>query len=106
MTAQRDKESDNPTCYHLRLFVAGDEPNSRQAKETLNRLCEAYLKDHYTLEIVDVLEDYRAALENQILVAPTLIIAAPPPPITIIGSLSDTRRVLNALGLPASEEGL
>lgn len=105
MTMQSDQKSIDSSHYHLRLFIAGDEPNSRQAKETLHRLCETYLKDHYTLEVVDVLEDYRAALENQILVAPTLIMAAPPPPITIIGSLSDVRQVLHALGLPASEEG-
>lgn len=105
MTMQSDQRLFDSSHYHLRLFIAGDEPNSRQSKETLHRLCETYLKGYYTLEIVDVLEDYRAALENKILVAPTLIITAPPPPITIIGSLSDVRQVLHALGLTASEEG-
>ncbi len=106
MTTQRDKETVAPARYHLRLFVADDEPNSRQAKETLKRLCETCLKGNYTLEVVDVLEDYQAALENKILVAPTLIVLAPPPPITIIGSLSDTHKVLEALSLPASEKNL
>jgi len=92
-----------PVRYHLRLFIAGNEPNSRLAKQTLQTLCETYLKENYTLEVVDVLQDYEAAIENRVLVAPTLIVVAPEPPATIIGSLSNIQKVLNALGLPESE---
>jgi len=106
MKPRRDDDSNAPARYQLKLFVAGDEPNSRKAREILERLCEAHLKGNYTLEVVDVLEDYQAALDDNVLVAPTLIIMAPPPPATIIGSLADTRKVLDALGVPRSEEGL
>lgn len=94
------------THYHFRLFVAGDEPNSRKAKETIRRLGESRLKGNYELEVVDVLEDYQAALEAQILFAPTLVIVSPPTEARIVGSLSDVRKVLEVLGLPETEEGV
>lgn len=84
--------------------MAGEEPNSRKARETLSRLCETKLKGWATLEVVDILEDFEAAIENNVLVAPTLIISAPEPIATIIGSLQDVNKVLEALGLPEDEE--
>jgi circadian clock protein KaiB len=90
--------------YHFRLFVAGDEPNSHRAKETLKRLCETRLRGNYTLEIVDVLEDYQSAIKNNILLAPTLVIVKPPTKTRIIGSLNDAKKILEVLGLPEAEE--
>lgn len=90
--------------YCLRLFVAGDEPNSKKAEETLKRLAETRLRGLCTIEVVDVLNDFRAAIENNILVVPTLVVEGPDPPVKIIGSLSDVRKVLDALGLPNEEE--
>ncbi|MGB9628830.1 MAG: circadian clock KaiB family protein [Thermodesulfobacteriota bacterium] len=104
MRREKDKYSDGQVSYHFRLFVAGDEPNSRKAKETIQRFCESRLKGRYRLDVVDVLEDYRSALENNILLAPTLVILAPPPEVKIIGSLNDGRRISEALGLPDTEE--
>lgn len=92
--------------YHFRLFVAGDEPNSRMAKETLKRFCESYLKENYEIEVVDVLEDFKSALESNILLAPTLMVLEPPTSTKIIGSLTDERRILEALGLPRDVEGI
>ncbi len=71
-------KSNIQTHYHLKLFVAGDEPNSYKAKKTIERLCESCLKGNYKLEVVDVLKDYQVALDNNILIAPTLVIVAPP----------------------------
>lgn len=87
-----------PLC-RLRLFVAGDEPNSLKAKAVLSRLCDEYLKDRCEIRIVDVFEDYQAAIENGVSVVPALIVEAPPPERTIVGSLSDEYKVLAALGL-------
>lgn len=85
--------------YILRLFMAGDEPNSRQARENLERLQETHLKRPHKKEFVDVLEDFQAALENNVLVTPCLILASPLPRVTVYGNLSDTERVLAALRL-------
>jgi len=85
--------------YRFRLFVAGDEPNSLKAKAVLSRLCDEHLKDRCEIRIVDVFEDYEAAIDYGISVVPALIVEAPPPPRTIVGSLSDEDKVLAALGL-------
>jgi circadian clock protein KaiB len=85
--------------YILRLFMAGDEPNSRQARENLERLQETHLKMPHKKEIVDVLQDFQTALENNVLVTPCLILDSPQPRVTIFGNLSDTERVVSALRL-------
>jgi circadian clock protein KaiB len=85
--------------YILRLFMADNESNSRQALENLERLQETHLKMPHKKEIVDVLEDFQTALENNVLVTPCLILASPLPKVTVFGNLSDTEKVLAALRL-------
>jgi circadian clock protein KaiB len=85
--------------YILRLFMADNEPNSKQAQENLKRLQETHLKMAHKKEIVDVLEDFQTALENNVLVTPCLILASPLPKVTIFGNLSNTEKVLAALRL-------
>jgi len=85
--------------YTLRLFMADDESNSKQALENLKRLQETHLKIAHKKEIIDVLEDFQTALENNVMVTPCLILVSPLPKVTIFGNLSDTERVLAALRL-------
>jgi circadian clock protein KaiB len=85
--------------YILRLFMADNEPNSKQARENLMRLQETHLNMPHKKEIVDVLEDFETALENNVLVTPCLILDSPLPRVTIFGNLNDTERVLAALRL-------
>jgi circadian clock protein KaiB len=89
--------------YLLRLFVAGNGPNSRQALINLRRLCQEHLDGRCTIETVDVTKDFDAAVRNNILVTPALVLVAPRPRVTILGNLSDPRRVLVALRLSGSE---
>lgn len=83
----------------LRLFVAGDEPNSRQARHNLAALCQEHLDGRAEVEIIDVLKDFRAAVAERVLVTPALIVGTPPARVVVLGNLSDTARVLAALGL-------
>jgi circadian clock protein KaiB len=85
--------------YILKLYVAGDEQNSRLAKDNLTRICDEYLKDRYKIEEVDVLTDFNAALKDRIFVTPTLVLAAPEPRATIVGNLGDKERIISALRL-------
>ena len=85
--------------YILRLFMADNESNSRQALENLERLQETHLKMPHKKEFVDVLEDFQTALENNVLVTPCLILDSPMPKVTVFGNLSDTEKVLAALRL-------
>ena len=83
--------------YRMRLFVAGDEPNSTIARESLDKICSTYLNRDYQVEIIDVLHDLQAALEDRVLVTPALVIVEPGPRTVVFGNLADTRKVLAAL---------
>lgn len=83
----------------LRLFVAGEEPNSREARRNLEGLCRDYLDGRAEVEIIDVLKDFRAAVAERVLVTPALIVGIPPARVVVLGNLSDTARVLAALGI-------
>lgn len=85
--------------YTLKLYVAGDEQNSRIAQDNLTRICDEYLKDRCQIEKVDVLIDFTTALKDRIFVTPTLVLAAPEPRATIVGNLGDKERVISALRL-------
>lgn len=82
------------------LYIAGEAPNSLRALNTLRGLLEKYLKpEQYHLEIIDILEIPLRALQDHILVTPTLLKTAPLPATHIIGDLSDRASVLLALGI-------
>jgi len=85
--------------YVFRLFVAGNESNSSQARRNLARLCEEHIKGRYKIDAVDVLKDAAAAHKNNVLVTPTLILLKPLPKVTVLGNLNDTRQVLATLRL-------
>ena len=89
--------------YVFRLFVAGNESNSSQARENLARLCEEHIKGRYKIDAVDVLKNAAAAHKNNVLVTPTLILLKPLPKVTVLGNLSDARQVLAALRLTGDE---
>ena len=89
--------------YLLRLFVAGNGTNSKQALANLHRLCREHLNGRCTIETVDVVKNYEAAVRNNILVTPALILVTPRPRVMILGNLNDERKVLAALRLSGSE---
>ncbi len=93
---------EDKTKYIFQLFVAGSRPSSIEAQANLERICEHHLKGHYELEIIDVLENYQAAIDNGIMLTPTLILVSPPPRVAVVGSLNDDQKVLNALNVPQS----
>jgi circadian clock protein KaiB len=85
--------------YVLRLFVAGMSTKSLQAIENIKRICETYLAGRYQLEVIDVYQQPILAKDGQIVAAPTLIKELPLPLRKLIGSMSDTRRVLVGMDL-------
>ena len=89
--------------YLLRLFVAGNGTNSKQALANLQRLCREHLNGRCTIETVDVVKNYEAAVRNNILVTPALILVAPLPRVIVLGNLSDRQKVLAALRLSGSK---
>ncbi len=88
----------SPAKYRLRLFIAGSEPNSLIAQRNITEICSAHFDNDYELVIIDVFEDCMAALEENIVVTPTLIIDRPEKT-RIHGNLQDHETVLTRLGL-------
>ena len=89
--------------YVLRLFVAGDKPQSLEAKKNIEQICAAHLQGRYELTVFDVCNDFITALDHGVLLTPTLLLLSPLPSVTIIGNLSDTQKVLSALRLAESK---
>lgn len=88
------------THYSLRLYVAGQTPKSLTAIANLKRIAEENIAvGRYTIEVVDLIENPALAAGDQILAVPTLVRRLPPPLKRIIGTLSDTERVLVGLNL-------
>lgn len=85
--------------FLLRLYVAGQTPKSVLAFANLKNICEEHLAGHYTIEVVDLLENPKLARGDQILAIPTLVRRLPEPMRKIIGDLSNTERVLIGLDL-------
>ena len=85
--------------FKFRLYVASHADNSAKAIANLAALCREYLADRYEIEIVDVYKDPMRALADGVLMTPTLIRVSPLPTRRIVGTLSQTQLVLDALGL-------
>jgi circadian clock protein KaiB len=98
-TKDRPSDSTSTTVVVMRLYVAGNAPNSVQAIANLEAICQEHLKEGYKLEIVDVFESPLRALTDGVIVTPSLSKLSPLPAANVVGNLSDTRKVLVALGL-------
>lgn len=83
----------------LRLYVAGDAPNSLQARQNLNRLLSTLSADAYELEVVDCLADPKRTLRDGIVVTPTLLKVEPEPRTTVIGTLGDADYLRRTIGI-------
>ena len=83
----------------LRLYVAGDGPNSAHALANLTALCREYLPDQHHVQVVDVLLDPKRALADGVFLTPTLVTLSPGPIRRVVGTLSNPEPVLHALGL-------
>ncbi len=83
----------------LRLYVAGNTPNSIAAFANLKEICEVHLGGQYQIEVVDLLENPTLARGDQIVAIPTLVRRLPFPVKKIIGDLSNRDRVLVGLDL-------
>ncbi|AKB76747.1 Circadian oscillation regulator KaiB [Methanosarcina horonobensis HB-1 = JCM 15518] len=90
--------------YVLRLYVAGMGPKSIQAIDNIKRIFEEYVPGKYQLEVIDIYQNPVFAKDGQIVAAPTLIKELPPPLRKLIGSMSDTDRVLVGMDLKSRKD--
>jgi circadian clock protein KaiB len=85
--------------WELRLYVAGQTPNSLTAFENLKNICQEHLEGRYRIEVIDLIANPQLAKGDQIIAVPTLIRKLPAPVKKIIGNLSNTDKVLVGLDI-------
>ena len=82
----------------LILYVANSTPNSQRARANLDAaLRELAVPTRYRLEIIDVLADAKRALNDSIIVTPTLVVLGPKRRLVMIGDLSDPGKLQGLL---------
>jgi circadian clock protein KaiB len=79
----------------MRLFIAGNAPNSRLARENLQRLCQRLDGHEVKLEIVDVVKDPDSAVAHGIYVTPALQVIEPRPGALVFGNLSNLEALVS-----------
>lgn len=90
----------NPTAIlHLRLYIAGNAPNSSRAQANLAAICQGLSPEQITIEVIDVLQEPLRALADNVFVSPVLWKLSPPPQEQIVGDLRDRERVRLTLGI-------
>jgi len=85
--------------YRLRLYVAGNNPNSFRAIENFEKLCREHLQGRAELEIVDLYQQPALARRDRIVAAPCLVKLYPDPQRRFVGDLSDWKRVFRGLSI-------
>jgi len=87
------------TPHKLILFISGMSVKSSHAIENIKAICDKYLQEQVSLEIIDISKEKEKAAEYGIFAIPTLIKLEPAPKRIIIGDLSDTAQVLKSLDI-------
>jgi circadian clock protein KaiB len=85
--------------HKFRLYIAGNSGNSALAAQNIASICRMHLPGRYEIEHVDVLREPQRAMEDLVVMTPTLIRLAPLPMCRIIGTLNDSKMVTSTLGL-------
>ena len=88
--------------WQLRLYVVGRTSPSLTAFANLKKFCETYLKGRYRITVIDLQKRPQLAKAAQIQAIPTVVRRLPKPVRTLIGTLSDTGRMLVGLDLRAA----
>ncbi len=81
------------------LYVAGTTPRSARAIVNVRAICEKYLVGRYQLQVVDITNQGKLAMREQIVAVPMLVRERPLPVVRFVGDMSDTARILAGLEL-------
>lgn len=83
----------------LRLYIAGQAPQSLRAVVNMQRICEIELAGQYELLVIDLYQQPQLAQTEQLFALPALIRHLPLPLRMVIGDMSNTLKVLQGLDL-------
>jgi len=94
MTANSNKKR-----YSLRLFVAGNAPNSRIARKNLEHLLAKHPEHEFEVEVVDLNVQPEVALDQGVFISPALQILEPNSGGIVYGNLSQKEVLEKVLNL-------
>jgi circadian clock protein KaiB len=89
----------DPSNGTIRLFIAANAPNSRIALDNLSRLMAEAGISRESLQVIDVIENPEAALDNGIFITPALLLGSGGSSVLVYGNLTHTRELESILGL-------
>lgn len=95
---------DEPGAVQLRLYVAGGDARSAEARRLCERVVAQCRPSPCRLEVVDVLADPEQAERDRVLATPMLVRLDPPPLVRLIGGLWNAEFVMEALQLDTTRE--
>ena len=87
----------------LQLYVSGMSIKSMEAIGNIKKICSELMEDSFQLEIIDLYKHPELASEQQIVFSPSLIKRLPLPKKTLVGTFSDSEKVIRGLGITIKE---
>jgi circadian clock protein KaiB len=88
-------------CFRFTLYVAGSGPRPQATQHEFRQLCAQRLSEgEYEIVVIDVLAAIDQADAARILVTPTIVRTHPPPVLQVIGAISASSALADAIGLP------
>ncbi|MBA3704695.1 MAG: circadian clock protein KaiB [Bacteroidetes bacterium] len=85
--------------YILHLFIAGTTSNATRAILNIKKICTQYLKGRFELHVIDIYQQPKKLVSEQITAIPVLVRKFPLPEKILIGDLSDYEQVLKGLNI-------
>ncbi|MBN1797869.1 MAG: circadian clock KaiB family protein [Spirochaetales bacterium] len=73
----------------FRLYIIGCSVRYKTIIEKVDRFLKDSFADHYTLEVINLLEQSKMAVQDKVFATPTLIKYFPPPVRKIVGDLNN-----------------
>ena len=88
--------------HRFRLYIAGNSPGSVNTASNLRKIFQREFQDRFTLEVIDIFERPESAIEDDVMVIPTLVKFAPAPTRRVIGDFIEREKVLKGLEIEPS----
>jgi circadian clock protein KaiB len=86
--------------YHFTLYVDPGTPRYSLVADRLHQLCQQYLSDSYSIEVIDVREDPSVIERAHIIAVPTMLVTTPQKQThRFVGDLSQSEMFIVALGM-------
>lgn len=81
----------------IRLYLAGDGPNSTLAKDNLRAICRRHLGDDRLIEIIDVSREPQRALDEGVMYTPLVIVSHSNSERRFLGNLSKDAELIRTI---------